>query len=208
MNKELRTYDNIEFRTIDEDGKKYIQGYALKFNTLSKDLGGFFETITREAINDKTDMSDVVALFNHNPLYVLARKNESVDTLELKVDETGLFYRFEVDEEISYQKDLYRNIEKGNISKSSFAFRIAEGGDKWEKRDGKYFRTINSFKGVYDVSPVTNPAYEDTSVRNFDEIKSELDKEVEENIENKEEKDIVVSKNNYYYNKYKLISKF
>ncbi|SIS88662.1 HK97 family phage prohead protease [Belliella pelovolcani] len=196
MNKELRYIDNIEYRAIEEDGKKYIRAYALKFNTLSKDLGGFFETIDRSAINEDTDLSDVVALFNHNANYVLARKNDSVDTLEIKVDDTGLFYSFEVDEEISYIKDLYRNIQKGNINKSSFAFNISEGGDKWEKRDNKYFRTITSFKGIYDVSVVTNPAYEDTSIRNFDSIKDELDK-VEETVE---------INYNKYENKLKIIS--
>ncbi|WP_200974437.1 HK97 family phage prohead protease [Echinicola sp. 20G] len=176
MNKEIRTFSDIEFRATEEEDKKYISGYALKFNTRSKDLGGFYETISREAINEQTDLSDVVALFNHNQNYVLARKNDSVNTLELRVDEVGLFYRFEIDEEISYQKDLYRNIQKGNISKSSFAFRIAEDGEEWEKRDGMYVRTITAFKGIYDVSPVTNPAYSDTSVRNLDEVKEKLGK--------------------------------
>jgi len=177
MKKEIRTFEDIEFRASEEDGKKYVSGYALKFDTLSKDLGGFYETINRSAISDDTDLSDVVALFNHDPSFVLARKNAEVDTLEIKVDDTGLHYRFEVDEEISYIKDLYRNIQKKNITKSSFAFRIAEGGDKFEKRDGKYYRNITNFKGIYDVSPVTNPAYTDTSVRNFEEIKIELDTE-------------------------------
>ncbi|NHE57962.1 HK97 family phage prohead protease [Cyclobacterium plantarum] len=174
--KEIRTFSNIEFRTLEENESKYIQGYALKFDTLSKDLGGFYETINRQAINDTTDLSDVVALFNHNPLYVLARKSNDVDTLELKVDDTGLYYKFEIDEEISYHKDLFRNIQKGNISKSSFAFKVNDNGESWEKRDDKYIRTITSFKGIYDVSPVTNPAYEDTSVRNFEDVIKQLDK--------------------------------
>lgn len=166
-------FEGAEFRAETVEDKHYIQGYALKFGTESRDLGGFIETIERGSLDD-ADMSDVVALFNHNPLYVLARKSDTVDTLELGVDDTGLRYRFEVDEEISYVKDLYRNIEKGNISKSSFAFRINEGGDSWEKReDGKFLRTIKSFKGVYDVSPVTVPAYLDTdsAVRTFEEFK-------------------------------------
>jgi uncharacterized protein len=180
MNKnEIRLFDNMEFRAEQDGDKKFISGYALKFGTESKDLGGFIETIERSAL-DGADMSDVVALFNHKSDYVLARKSDTADTLELEVDEVGLKYRFEVDEEISYVKDLYRNIKKGNISKSSFAFRIDEGGDKWEKRsDGKYLRTITKFKGIYDVSPVTVPAYNDTVslVRSFDEIKKELDGE-------------------------------
>ncbi|WP_339755164.1 HK97 family phage prohead protease [Algoriphagus aquimarinus] len=170
--KEVRLFEDIEFRAEDEDGKKYISGYALKFGMESKDLGGFREIIEPSSL-DGADLSDVVALFNHNMNYVLARKNDTVDTLQLVVDETGLYYRFEVDEEISYVKDLYLNIRKGNINKSSFAFRIKEDGQTWTKRDSDYLRTITSFKGIYDVSPVTNPAYDntDSAVRAFEEFK-------------------------------------
>jgi uncharacterized protein len=176
---EKRYINEAEFRAFEEGDKKYVEGYALRFDSESKDLGGFTEIISREAINDNTDMSDVLCLFNHSMNYVLARKNADVNTLEISVDENGLKYRFEVDEDISYQKDLYRNMQKGNISKSSFAFRISNGGDKWEKRDGKYLRTITSFSSISDVSVVTNPAYNDTVslVRSFDEIKKELDGE-------------------------------
>jgi HK97 family phage prohead protease len=170
--KEVRLFEDIEYRTVQEEDKKYIEGYALKFGIESKDLGGFREIIERGAL-DHADLSDVVALFNHNPNYVLARKNADVDTLQILIDDTGLFYRFEVDEEVSYIKDLYLNIRKGNISKSSFAFRINEDGQKWEKRSTDYLRTITSFKGIYDVSPVTVPAYDDTfsGVRAFDEFR-------------------------------------
>ena len=173
--KEVRLFENIEYRTVQEEDRKYIEGYALKFGIESKDLGGFKEIIERSAL-DNADLSDVVALFNHNPNYVLARKNADVDTLQIIVDDTGLFYRFEVDEEVSYIKDLYLNIRKGNISKSSFAFRINEDGQKWEKRSTDYLRTITGFKGIYDVSPVTVPAYDDTfsGVRAFNEYKETL----------------------------------
>ncbi len=170
--KEIRLFDNVEFRIEESENKKFIQGYALKFGLESRDLGGFREIIKKGSL-DEADLSDVVAVFNHNPNYVLARKNTEVDTLELTIDDTGLFYRFEVDEEISYIKDLYRNIQKKNISKSSFAFKIAEGGDDWALIDGTYIRTISKFKGIYDVSPVVSPAYNDTdsSVRTFNEFK-------------------------------------
>lgn len=172
---EVRLFEDIEYRAIENDGIKYIEGYALKFGIESKNLGGFREIIQAGAL-DNADLSDVVALFNHSPNYVLARKNDKVNTLELKVDAVGLFYRFEVDEEVSYIKDLYINIRKGNISKSSFAFKINEGGDRWEKRDTDYLRTITSFKGIYDVSAVTVPAYDDTysGIRAFKEYQDTL----------------------------------
>ncbi|MBW3469087.1 HK97 family phage prohead protease [Arthrospiribacter ruber] len=180
--KEIRLIDNTEFRAVQEEDKKYIEGYAFKYNTLSRDLGGFYETIERGSL-DGADLSDVVALFNHKQEYILARKNVNVDTLELIADEVGLKYRFEVDESISYVADLYKNIQKKNIQHSSFAFKIAEGGDKFEKRDGKYYRSITKFKGIYDVSPVTNPAYLDTdsSIRSIVEGLQEGEKQEEIN---------------------------
>ncbi|WP_215225862.1 HK97 family phage prohead protease [Echinicola shivajiensis] len=173
MNNEIRTFQT-EFRAIEEDGKYYISGYALRFNTLSKDFGGWFETIHNEAINDNTVMDDIVCRFNHKDDYILGRS--SSNTLEVRVDDEGLFYKCELDLDISYHKDLYLSVKRGDVSKSSFAFQIAEDGEKWEKIDDKYVRTITSFKLLADVAPVVNPAYEDTSVRNFDEVKKELDK--------------------------------
>lgn len=209
MNKEIRTIDNIEFRAIEEDNKKFISGYALTFGKLSRDLGGFFETIEREAINDSTDLSNVVALFNHNPMYLLARKSEDVNTLELTVDSTGLFYRFEVDMEISYHKDLFLNIKRKNISKSSFAFSLPSdgSGEKWEKRDGQYIRTITKFKSIVDVSPVVTPAYEDTSVRNFDDIKTKLDTVEDTPIQIPIKDTHVRSINDFIYTYHKLNTK-
>ncbi|MEB2775226.1 HK97 family phage prohead protease [Algoriphagus sp. D3-2-R+10] len=195
MNKEIRNIEGVEFRAIEEDGKKYIEGYALKFNSESKDLGGFKEIIETKSINENTDLSDVVALFNHSNNYVLARKNTDVDTLELTVDTEGLKYKFEVDEEVSYIKDLHRNIQKKNISKSSFAFYLPQdgSGERWEKVGNQYYRYITQFKKISDVSPVTNPAYDSTSsmVRSFEDVKKELDKdvavEVKEEIKGKSE---------------------
>ena len=182
MNKEIRNIDGIEFRAIEEDGKKFIEGYALKFGLESKDLGGFREVIDKGSL-DEADLSDVVALFNHNNNYVLARKNADVNTLELTITDEGLSYRFEVDEEVSYVKDLYLNIRKGNISKSSFAFYLPSdgSGEKWEKRDNQYFRYITKFSKISDVSPVTNPAYDNTTsmIRSFEDVKQELDKPTE-----------------------------
>lgn len=187
--KELRNIDNPNFRAYkdEEDEKKYIEGYAFVFDSESKDLGGFIEVIERSAV-EGTDMSDVTALFNHNNNFVLARKNDSVSTLSLEVDNIGLKYRFEVDEEISYQKDLYRNMLKGNISKSSFAFYLNPdgSGERWEKRDNKYFRYITKFSRISDVSVVTNPAYDQTIslARSLDDIKKELDIDHKDQVDN------------------------
>ncbi|MCH7396568.1 HK97 family phage prohead protease [Belliella sp. DSM 107340] len=180
MKKEIRNTEGIEFRISEVEESKYIEGYGLRFNSESKDLGGFKEIIEPTAINENTQMDDVVALLNHNHNYVLARKSNDTDTLQLEIDSEGLKYKFEVDNEISYVKDLYRNIQKKNINKSSFAFYLPSdgSGERWEKIGNQYYRYITQFAKISDVSVVTNPAYDNTSsmVRSFEEIKKDLDK--------------------------------
>src|SRR5690625_3394716 len=85
--KEIRTVSqSVEVRSDDKKNMT-IKGYALKFDTWSHDLGGFKETVSREALKD-TPLNDVRALFNHDPQKVLGRtKNES---LSLVVDSVGL----------------------------------------------------------------------------------------------------------------------
>ena len=68
--------------------------------------------------------------------------------------------------------ELLEMLRRNDISASSFAFTVANGGDAWEKRDGKYYRTIKKIDRLFDVSPVYNPAYSETTVacRSFDNI--------------------------------------
>lgn len=176
---EKRYIEDVEFRTFEEDDKKYIEGFALRYNSESKDLGGFKEIIEPTAINENTRMDDIICLFNHSNNFVLARKNADVNTLEIELTSEGLKYRFEVDMEISYHRDLFKNIQKGNINKSSFAFNLPRdgSGERFEKRDGQYYRYITQFDSIVDCSVVTTPAYDNTysGVRSFDEIKKELD---------------------------------
>ena len=165
---------NIEKRFVDvevraettEEEKMVIEGYALKFNTKSNPLRSndisFVETISPEALKE-ADMEDVRALIDHNPSLVLART--SADTLKLEVDEVGLRFRAEL-ADTTYARDLYKNIQAGNINQCSFAFELNEKGDsvRYNKETRMYERTLNSFKKIMDVSAVTYPAYNDTDV--------------------------------------------
>jgi len=162
MEKETRNYE-IEIRT-DQD-KNIVEGYALKFNTESRDLGGFTESILPEAIEGVLKNSDVLAVLNHNEdKAVFARSRFGKGSLHLEVDEVGLRYWWKIGKSATHQ-DLQEMIERGDIFSSSFAFTLPEGGDTWEKRnDGKYLRTILKFDQFFDVSPVYRPAYESTSV--------------------------------------------
>lgn len=162
-NQEIRcTAGNIELRDATEESEHLIEGYALKFDTWSENLGGFKETITRKAL-ENTDFSDVRALFNHNADHVLARS--SAGTLHLDVDDIGLKFRFQVPE-TTYGKDLLENIRNGNVSQCSFGFQIAKDGDaiEYDNEDKIYKRQLNDIERIVDISAVTYPAYQDTEV--------------------------------------------
>jgi hypothetical protein len=173
----------IDARADDNtDGPAIIEGYALKFNSQTTIGNHFREEIMPGSLDDVLN-DDVRALFNHDPNFVLARSNNGAGTLKLELDATGLKYRFETPN-VSYAKDLAENIRLGNVSQSSFAFGIDT--QEWEERDGDLpLRKITKFKRLYDVSPVTYPAYQDTSVaqRSLNAFQTENAKPIEINAD-------------------------
>ena len=156
--KEIRAIETIK---ATDDEQMIVEGYALRFNKLSNDLGGFVEEISPEALKE-ADLSDVRALIDHDSSKVLGRTTS--ETLELTVDDEGLYFRCQLPN-TSYAKDLYENIRLGNINQCSFGFILDEDGDSFEKRDdGLFKRTLRKIKSLFDVSIVTYPAYDDTDV--------------------------------------------
>lgn len=150
------TVADYEVRSEGE-GTNVITGYALKFDKLSTGL--YFEEVIQRGALDEADMSNVVALFNHDRNHVLGRVGKN---LTLEVDDIGLRFTVSLNN-TSYAQDLVENMRSGLVDKCSFAFSIAEGGDEWEKlSDCKYKRTIRKIAKLYDVSVVTTPAYDDT----------------------------------------------
>jgi len=159
MEKEKRVLDT-EFRIETRDDKQMVEGIAAVFNRLSEDLGGFREKIDPGAFDDVMN-NDVRALINHEPNLVLGRT--TAGTLELFVTPEGLGYRYS-DPDTSYSRDLQKSLKRGDVNQSSFAFSIPDGGDVWEKDGDAWIRTIKKVSRLYDVSPVTYPAYPDTKV--------------------------------------------
>ena len=124
----------LELREIDDGagGKRRVfEGYALKFNRRSENLGGFDE-ILRENCLDGTDMSNVVALYNHDASYPLARSTvpSGEGSLQLTVDGIGLRFTL-TPTETSYAADLERNMRAGVVNQCSFAFTVADDGQAW-----------------------------------------------------------------------------
>lgn len=173
--------NHLEIRSEPENNEQFIEGYALKFDTWSEDLGGFLETIDRNAL-DETDMSDVRALFNHNADQVLART--TANTLTLTIDDTGLKFRARIPN-TTYGNDLLENLRNGNVNQCSFGFMVADNGEefRFDDQEDIYKRTIRNIERLVDVSVVTYPAYRDTDVapalRSIDNIEKSKLKERE-----------------------------
>lgn len=178
--KEVRKLD-IQFRTEETDDKMEIKGYAVVFN--SPETYDYTEVIDEHAL-DNADMSDVVLRYNHNDTFmVLARtRNKS---LNLNVDEKGLFMDATLQNDITEHRNIYNAIKSGLIDKQSFAFTIDE--DEYDYDTDT--RTITKIGKLYDVSVVDQPFYNATDVSlaskndDFMERRAELRKEHEEQIE-------------------------
>ena len=157
--KEIRAAygDNVELRVMEvraAEGERRISGYAATFNDVT-DLGYFREQIATGAFDGRTD-DDVRLLINHTGV-PLARTTNG--TLQLTVDDNGLRYEAEL-ADTNAGRDLYRLIQRGDISQSSFAFSIEE--EAWDNKQN--LRTVMKVGRLYDVSPVTYPAYATTTV--------------------------------------------
>jgi HK97 family phage prohead protease len=166
-NNELRYFSNIELREVGTDKQIHLQGYALKFDEVSEDLG--FREIIKSGALDKTDMSNVILNFNHDSSKILARNNKQngIGSLLLTVDDKGLLFDA-IPTDTTYAKDLVENMRQGIIGKCSFAFSMDYNDNEaqtweWNKNNMGYdLRTINKISSIVDVSIVTSPAYEGT----------------------------------------------
>ena len=169
----------------EEDEKRTVEGYALLFGVSSDNLG-FEEIIERGALDGVLGKSDVFALLNHDRSKgILARAKNGSGSLSLEVDTKGLKYRFEAPK-TALGNELLENLRRGEIDQSSFAFTVADGGEKWERqKNGVWKRTISKFERIYDVSPVYNAAYSKTSVymRGKEEAEKELEKREKQDLE-------------------------
>lgn len=170
------------------DNERRVEGFAVVFNETA-DMGWFTEEIDPRAF-DEADMSDVVLNLNHDNSLLLAGTRNG--TLSLEVRDGGLFQSSEVIDTTT-GKDVMKLVDSGLISKMSFAFTIADGGEEWSERDGKEHRIIRRIGKLFDVSLVTFPAYPQTSAwarGNSDELaekhkalmerRAEQDKRMEE----------------------------
>lgn len=142
------------------DKKPVMMGHAAVFNEFT-DLGWFKERVMPGAFSDSIGVDDVRALFNHDPNYVLGRNKSG--TLRMTEDEKGL--AIEIDPpDTQFARDLMVSMQRGDITQMSFSFQTIE--DAWRYAEGEGERDERDLIKVrlFDVSPVTYPAYEGTDV--------------------------------------------
>ncbi|AZY48851.1 HK97 family phage prohead protease [Bordetella avium] len=161
---EMRTLGNqpCELRMSGEGeaARPQITGYAAVFNSRSALLfGSFMEEIAPGAFDDVLD-DDVRALFNHDPNFVLGRTRSN--TLGLEIDSRGLAYTINPPDTQTVRDLVLTPLKRGDLTGSSFAFRVAVDGDEWRREGEIVVRTIHKLAELRDVSPVTYPAYGDS----------------------------------------------
>ena len=158
--REVRTVtQGVEIRT-ETDAPTRLTGYAAMFDTPAEIAGSFVEIIDRGAFDEALG-DDVRVLFNLDANLVLGRTKSG--TASLAVDATGL--RYEVTPPpTQIGRDVLQLVERGDVDGSSFGFRVLK--DSWTKgatHDALPVRHIEAV-ALYDVSPVTQPAYVETTV--------------------------------------------
>ena len=140
-----------------------VTGFAIRYQSESRDLGGFREIIQRGALSGSlADPGiDPIALWNHEPRLILGRR--SAGTLRLTDTAEGL--AFEIDlPKTGYGLDVRKLVERGDLKSMSFGFTVAPGGEKWATRDGQKIRTLSAIT-LHEISLVSDPAYLETSVK-------------------------------------------
>jgi len=182
--------DKVELRAFtfevraeqDEQHGNILTGRPIVYDSRT-DLGWYDEIIERGALME-TDLRDVRFLVNHNtdmiPL-ARSRNNNANSTMQMSVDDEGMVIRVDLDVENNTEaKNLYSAVERGDIDGMSFMFTV--NGDKWDDIESEHpLRTITNIGKVMEVSAVTFPAYEQTSISArgleaaLDSAKSSLD---------------------------------
>ena len=151
-----------QFRAArEDDGRRYIEGYFAVFGDIYELWSGATESIAPTAFDGALN-DDIRALIDHRTEMVLGRSNNSVHTLELRVDSHGLWGCIEINENDIDATNIYARLERGDVDQASFGFDILDEETEY-RDDGSVHWTIKKVK-LYEVSVCTFPAYEATNL--------------------------------------------
>ena len=177
---ERRAFDGEVRAEPAEGGGTRLVGYAAMFNRESEPMwtpwGDLVEIIRDGAFDHAiATEQDVRALWNHDPAEPLGRT--AAGTLKLSVNKTGLRYVVDLPD-TGRARDLVQWVERGDVSGSSFGFRVRPDGEAYEEKGSRVIRELTSVD-LFDVSPVTYPAYKATdgklTIRSLEAWKADRD---------------------------------
>ena len=176
--------ENKETRSLPlgSDGEnRNVKGYAANF--LEYDMGTFRERIERSAF-DNLDSYDIHALYNHDYDRVLARRNKGKGTLDLQVNDEGLYFAFELPDTAT-GNEVRTLVGRGDVDQASWAFTVKK--EEWlDVRSEKPLRVIKEVGTIYDISLTPRGANPTTSaaLRSLEAAISELTEKTPEIVEN------------------------
>ena len=163
--------DNFEVRKVIENGKEFIEGYAIIFNQLSKictDKDGkkYFEIINQNALNgifDNNPNIDIVATFNHNIYEPLARLQPKTDkfSLMLNIDNKGLKFKFKIIN-TRLAMDVAELVSENIISQCSYWAIVNQSDIKRTEKNGYYIDEIMKISELRDVCLCKTGGYDQT----------------------------------------------
>ncbi len=167
MDKEIRSFDFEVRADQNEEHGHFLTGRPIVYG--SKTDLGWYDEIIKDGALDGADLRDVRFLVNHNTdMIPLARSRNNTDssTMQMRVVAgEGMDIRVDLDTENNAEaSSLYSAVSRGDISGMSFMFRV--DADSWDDLESEHpTRTIEKISKVYEVSAVTFPAYEATSIQ-------------------------------------------
>ena len=168
ITRQMRTA-STEFNTRDDNGNLAIEGYFAVFDSVYQIAPDMSESIAHGAF-DNTISDDIRALINHDITLVLGRTK--ANTLQLRTDSHGLWGHIDINPNDSDAMNLYNRVQRGDVDQCSFGFDILNEETDF-REDGSIHWTIKEVK-LYEVSPCTFPAYEETNIAARTKERAEL----------------------------------
>ena len=161
MNRDIRQVrsTHTEFNTRDDSGNLSIEGYFAVFDSIYEIAPGMSESVAPGAF-DKTLSGDIRALINHDTTLVLGRTK--ANTLQLKTDAHGLWGHIDINPNDTDAMNLYNRVQRGDVDQCSFGFNILDEETEY-RENGDIHWTIKEVE-LFEVSPCTFPAYEETNI--------------------------------------------
>lgn len=185
--------DGASFEVRADGDKEVIRFNAIQYDKWSEVLGGFFRERIEPGAFDHLLYRDIYSVVNHDNNQILGRASNN--RLTLKREGNNIVAEVHPPADLSYVKDLKVNIAERNIVGASFRFTVDKDGETWDTSKDIYERTITRASGLFEVGPVTNPAYKGDSVtitkRDVDDQTTPPPTEIDHSAETQELQDVV-----------------